>query len=282
MNSSHHPASFKGEFSSFFKTVFYIVMVVILFLIITLIITLGDISRMSSYTYNSLHKIPHNRAGLVLGTSKYLVKGGLNQYFTNRINAAAELYFAGKIDYIVVSGDNAHRAYNEPRQMRKALINMGIPKEKIYLDYAGFSTLDSVLRVEQIFKQKSITIISQDFHNERAIYIARHHNIEAIGYNAKDIEDAGILFSLREFFARIKCILDIYIFDSKPKFLGETIEIGKNSIDPKHAQLQEPTTQIMTPTNIESNKSSNSMPNVLIDIYHNDQKGYDAKHDSGN
>ncbi len=285
MSSYYRPITFKEEFSVFIKTVFYIVIVAILFLVITLVITLGDISRMASYTYNSTYAIPHNRAGLVLGTAKYLVKGGLNQYFINRIDATTELFKAGKIDYVVVSGDNAHRTYNEPREMRKALMARGIPKEKIYLDYAGFSTLDSVVRIEQIFRQKSITIISQDFHNERAIYIARHHNIEAIGFNAKGVDKQGFTESIREFLARIKCILDVYIFDSKPKFLGETIEIGKANIDPKHAQLQESppkTTKETTYPQAPHKLAEPILPPVVLDLISKEKLGYNENTDSGN
>jgi SanA protein len=285
MRYYYHRASFKDDFTGFLNAVLYIIVVIFLFLILLLIITLGDISRMSCYTYNTPLKIPHNRTGLVLGTSKYLAEGGLNQYFINRIDAATELYNAGKIDYIVVSGDNALKAYNEPREMRKALMQRGIPKEKIYLDYAGFRTLDSVVRAEQIFRQRSITIITQDFHNERAIYIARHHKIDAIGYNAKPVGDTTFTSSVREFFARIKCIFDVYILESKPKFLGETIEIGKTNIDPKHAQLQDTKkTQEIKKEIIQNQTETNeiSLPSVLIDIYSKDKLKYDKRKDSGN
>lgn len=246
---------------------------------------------MSSYTYSSVSEIPHNRTGLVLGTSKYLTKGGLNQFFLNRIEATTQLYFAQKIDYIVVSGDNAHRNYNEPREMRRELIARGVPKDHIYLDYAGFRTLDSVMRIEQIFKQKSVTIISQDFHNERAIYIARHHNIEAIGFNAEDVEKDFFIPSIREFFARIKCILDVYIFNSKPKFLGESIEIGITNIDPKHAQLQgnnalytkKKSIKLENPNvSLLKGEEQPTQPELLIRINEASQHGFNPKYDSGN
>jgi SanA protein len=188
------------------------------------------------YSYNDIEKVPYNKTGLVLGTAKYLVKGGLNQYFINRIDAAAALYHHGKIDYIVVSGDNAHHNYNEPRAMRKELIKRNVPADKIYLDYAGFRTLDSVVRIHRIFKQKNVTIISQDFQNERAIFLAKHNGINAIGFNAKSV-DNNLKAYIRELLARVKCILDIYVFNSKPKFLGDSINIG-GYIDPKEAQMQ--------------------------------------------
>ncbi len=162
---------------------------------------------------------------MVLGTSKYLSTGHINQYFKFRINATVQLYKSGKIDYIIVSGDNGSKYYNEPVDFKKELIAEGIPKEKIYLDYAGFRTLDSVVRSKAIFGQDSITIISQQFHNQRAIFLASHHGIFAIGYNAKDVSGrSGLKTKIREYLARTKAVIDV-IFDVEPKFYGESIEI---------------------------------------------------------
>ncbi len=238
-----------------FGAVLRILSLVFSLTIVCIALALYDISTMEIYTYDSIDSIPHNHVGLVLGTSKYLVKGGLNQFFINRIDAATELYKVGKIDYIVVSGDNAHQNYNEPRQMRKELIARGVPSDHIYLDYAGFRTLDSVLRIRKIFKQHKVTIISQDFQNKRAIYIARHHNIDAIGFNAKKV-DSSFTGTIREFFARIKCVFDVYVFNSSPKFLGDEIEIGNKNIDPKHAQFlnEEPNNKQGLPAHIPQSK----------------------------
>lgn len=234
--------SFSIEYGTFLRKVFYVFAIFVLLMLVLTCIMMSDISRMSAYTYNSIEKIPHNRTGLLLGTSKFVSRNKINQYYLNRINAAVELYLSGKIDYIVVSGDNALKSYNEPRTMRKDLIKMGVPPDHIYLDYAGFRTLDSVVRIKHIFKQDSVTIISQDFHNERAIYIARHNGINAIAFNAHVPRQDFFVSNVREFFARLKCILDVYLFNSKPKFLGDSIEIGGENISPKHAQLHENTT----------------------------------------
>ncbi len=180
-----------------------------------------------SWVYSNVQDVPHNRVGLVLGTSKKLRNGHTNYYFKYRMDAAEALYRAGKIDYILVSGDNGTLSYNEPRDMKKALVARGIPDEAIYLDYAGFRTLDSVIRGLKIFGQKSITIISQEFHNKRAIYIARKHGIKAIGYNARDVNvQDGLKIQLREKLARVLVFIDLYILDTRPKFLGEKIKIG--------------------------------------------------------
>lgn len=177
-------------------------------------------------TYNDLNAIPHNKVGLVLGTSKYVSKGGINLYYKYRINATVELYQSGKIDYILVSGDNSTRTYDEPTTFKNDLIKAGIPSNKIYLDYAGFRTLDSVVRSQTIFGQESITIISQKFHNERAICIAQHFGLSAVGYNAKDVSGKfSLKVQIREKLARVKLFIDFFVGKS-PKFGGDKIVIG--------------------------------------------------------
>ncbi len=176
-------------------------------------------------TYSNSNIISKNKVGLVLGTSKILKNGRVNLYFKYRIDATIELYKKGKIDFVLVSGDNGNENYDEPTDFKNELIKRGIPEDKIFLDYAGFRTLDSVIRAKEIFGQKSITIISQKFHNERAIYLAENNGINAIGFNAKDLTGRyGIKTKIREYFARTKAFLDI-VFGVQPKFLGKKIEI---------------------------------------------------------
>ncbi|OAD90151.1 protein SanA [Aequorivita soesokkakensis] len=176
-------------------------------------------------TFQSTEEIPHNKVGLLLGTSKFMANGDINLYYLYRIKAAEKLFKAGKIDFILVSGDNGRIGYNEPLLFKKDLILLGIPKEKIVLDYAGFSTLDSVLRAQKIFGLNSFTVISQRFHNERAIFLAKQKGIAAIGFNAETVTGKySIKTELREYLARTKACLDI-VFDSQPKYLGEKIAI---------------------------------------------------------
>tara|TARA_R110000823_G_scaffold22143_2_gene66421 strand:+ start:57762 stop:58415 length:654 start_codon:yes stop_codon:yes gene_type:complete len=176
-------------------------------------------------TFQSTEEIPHNRVGLLLGTSKFMANGDINLYYLYRIKAAEELFKAGKIDFILVSGDNGRIGYNEPLLFKKDLILLGIPEEKIVLDYAGFSTLDSVLRAQKIFGLNSFTVISQRFHNERAIFLAKQKGIAAIGFNAETVSGKySVKTELREYLARTKACLDI-LFDSQPKYLGEKIAI---------------------------------------------------------
>ncbi|SDC24519.1 SanA protein [Williamwhitmania taraxaci] len=177
------------------------------------------------YIYSNVHDVPYNSVGLLLGTNKLLRSGKPNQYFAYRIAATVELYKAGKVSNIVISGDNSTKGYNEPQDMKEALLAAGIPCERIYLDFAGFRTFDSVVRMNKIFGQSSFTIISQQFHNQRAIYIAKFFGLNASGYSAKDVDAYnGFKTQLREKFARVKVMLDLY-FGKEPKFLGERIPI---------------------------------------------------------
>lgn len=176
-------------------------------------------------TYSEISEVPYNQVGLLLGTAQYVESGRVNLYFKYRIDAAVLLFKSGKIDFIVVSGDNSRKDYNEPLSMKNELIRYGIPAERIYLDYAGFRTLDSVYRMKEIFGQSQFTIISQKFHNQRAIFIANSLSIDAVGFNAKDVNvHYGFKTNLREKFARAKAMLDV-TFGKKPKFLGEKILI---------------------------------------------------------
>lgn len=178
-----------------------------------------------SKVFSTISNLPKNKVGLVLGTSKYLSNGNINLYYKYRLSAAIKLYNMGKIQYIIVSGDNSTKSYDEPSEFKKDLIRAGVAESRIFLDYAGFRTLDSVVRAKEIFGQEKITIISQQFHNERAIYLAEHFNIEAIAFNAKNVSKRyGLKVQLREYLARVKVFVDI-VFNVKPKFLGKKIKI---------------------------------------------------------
>ena len=183
------------------------------------------VSATRNYIYDNVEDVSYNKVGLLLGTSKQLRNGRANPFFERRIKAAEELYKLGKIEYIVASGDNSRKHYNEPQQMKDDLVALGIPDSVIYLDYAGFRTLDSVVRMEKIFGQKQFVVISQKFHNERAIYIAQYHGLVATGYNAEDVDGRnGKKVAFREKFARVKVFVD-FLTGKKPKFLGEKVLI---------------------------------------------------------
>ncbi|PJG84704.1 hypothetical protein CVP05_10520 [Conservatibacter flavescens] len=187
------------------------------FLLILIDQAIGFYVRQGIYTDSKT--IPYRPYGLVLGTSKYFAKNTPNLFYQHRLEAAQQLYRQGKVDYLLLSGDNRTLQYNEPRTMFRDLRKMGIPAEFLYLDYAGFRTLDSVIRAEQVFKAHSITIITQKFHCERALFIAKYHNIDAICFAAE--YPSGYSFvRFREFFARLMAIWDLLI-EKEPHFLGE-------------------------------------------------------------
>ena len=135
------------------------------------------------------------------------------------------------MQYIIVSGDNSRSGYDEPSEMKAALIAKGVPATRIYCDYAGFRTLDSVVRAQKVFGQREFIIISQKYHNERALYIAQRHGMrDCVAYNAADAS-AEKMFKqyLRELVARVMAVLDVEFFGTEPKKLGEKISIGEKT-----------------------------------------------------
>ncbi|WP_223609028.1 vancomycin high temperature exclusion protein [Chryseobacterium sp. OSA05B] len=179
----------------------------------------------SAFVSYRIADVPETKTALLLGTGKTLSNGMPNAYFYNRIQAAIDLYRSGKIKYIIVSGDNSTKDYNEPEDMQLTLMKYGIPKERIVMDHAGFRTLDSVVRAKEIFGQNKLVIISQKFHNERAVFLARENGMEAFGFNAADVNKyAGLKTNLREYVAKAKVYWDL-LFGVQPKFGGEKIEI---------------------------------------------------------
>lgn len=205
------------------KIVFWSVIIFMLFFMITSYIFVDSFDR---YCFDDFSDMPHNHVGLLLGTAPQMADGKDNLFFTYRINTATTLINEEKIDFILISGDNHTQGYNEPIAIQEALIAKGVPEEKLVLDYAGFCTLDSIIRAKEIFGQDKLTIISQQFHNERAAFIAHHYGINAICANATDVPATrSPRVRIREIFARVKVVLDIYILQTQPKFLGEKIII---------------------------------------------------------
>ncbi|ELR68819.1 SanA protein [Fulvivirga imtechensis AK7] len=176
--------------------------------------------------YTELDKVPSSQVALVLGTSHRLVDGSPNPFFHERMKTAAELYKQGKVKHILVSGDNATIYYNEPHKMRQALIKLGIPSEKITLDYAGFRTLDSIIRCKKVFGQDNIIIITQPFHSYRALFISNYYDMQAVAMTTEKVE-SSIKVQIREYFARMLAVWDLYVIKKEPKFLGkkETLDV---------------------------------------------------------
>jgi SanA protein len=175
--------------------------------------------------FDNVKELPPAKVGLVFGTTDRY-KGRENRYFRYRIDAAVEVWKAGKVETLIVSGDNRTKFYNEPEKMKAALIEEGVPASRIVCDYAGLRTLDSVVRAKKIFGADKILVISQRFQNERAIYLAQANGIEAFGFNAEDVElQAGYKTKIREVGARVKMWLDVNFLDTAPAHLGEKVEL---------------------------------------------------------
>lgn len=199
--------------------------------------------------YSDIDSIPYNKVGLLLGTSPLNRSGGPNTYFTNRINIAAELYHAGKLDFIIASGDNHIVEYDESSAMRDSLIAHGVPDDRIILDFAGFRTLDSVVRAKEIFDCDSLTIVSQADHNARALYLAKVNGIDAVALSAP--LKAGLWvrtrLAIREWLTRDKMMLDIW-FGKQPHFLGDKTEIPSALCQKSYSTTDEMTVKIINPT----------------------------------
>lgn len=199
---------------------------ILILLILPPLVVLGVHQFVALYSANRLYTntdaLPQNEAALVLGTSKYIrVNGKLqnNLYYRNRLNAAKTLYEKHKVKKIIVSGHNSSKYYNEPDNMRADLQFMGVDSADIIIDNYGLRTFDSVIRSKEVFGQNTVTIVSQKFHNERAICIAKFKDINAIAYNADDVPNSyGPKVYVREIFARCKMLLDL-ISNKKPERL---------------------------------------------------------------
>ena len=169
----------------------------------------------SGKTYEDVDSIPHRKVGLILGTSPISTwTGRRNYYFDHRIKAGAELYKAGKVDWLVVSGGdyrNTENGYDEPVAMRDSLMKQGVDSTRIILDYDGTRTLNSIAKMRDVYCQDSITIISQEYHNERALYLAKHLGIDAIAFNAKTPGQHTSWWRNRgrEVLARVKLFIDV-------------------------------------------------------------------------
>jgi len=202
----------------------------IAFLIVLVIVVASNlwvVRSTKSLVLTDYKLLPDSGVALVLGTSHRLVNGSPNPFFHNRMATAAELYKEGKIVHFIVSGDNRTKYYNEPIEMQKALIRLGVPAEAITLDYAGLRTLDSIVRCKEIFGQTNITIITQPFHSYRALFISRYYHVDAVALvaNEPNQEDALRVY-VREYLARTKAILDLYILGTSPRHLGDKEPIG--------------------------------------------------------
>ena len=198
------------------------------------------VGNASDRTYDDVDSTPHNKYGLLLATSPITPGGAHNFYFGNRIKAAEELYKAGKIVYIIASGGDYTKEHkngcDEPAAIRDSLVVRGIPADRIILDYEGLRTINSIVKAKEVYGLDSVTLISQKYHNERAIYLADHYNLHAVGYNAEPspIRRNRIKNTLREYLARVKMFIDLAL-GRKPMFNEEAMPIVSTT---KNASVQ--------------------------------------------
>jgi SanA protein len=197
---------------------------VLLFVIIVVLANRWVINSTDAYLYTDSSLMPENEVGLVLGCSPFASGGGPNSQFRGRLEAAAELYRLGKIHRLIVSGANPDSHYNEPKKMREGLLALGVPSEAMIMDYAGDSTFDSIARAQIVYGLDRMTVVTQRYHEYRALFLARKMGIHAVGYAAQLADKGGMgqRNPPREIFARLLAVLDLFVLQSQPRVLGES------------------------------------------------------------
>ena len=189
------------------------------------------LTRHRDRLYASVDQIPARRVAVVLGANPVTAAGNPNLHFVSRMDATAALFHAGKVRHVLVSGDNHHRDYDEPTAMKQALVARDVPPEAITCDYAGFRTHDSITRAQIVFGLQQCTIVTQSYHNPRALEIARAHGLDTIGFCAADVPFRHSLRTeLREVIARTTTMIDLYVLHRQPRFIGrfEPILVAQN------------------------------------------------------
>jgi SanA protein len=182
------------------------------------------INSTDAYLYQDSSLMPENEVGLVLGCSPFASNGKPSSQFHGRMQAAAELYKLGKVRRLILSGANPDQRYNEPKKMREALLERGVPSEAMVLDFAGDSTFDSITRAQIVFGEARLTIITQKYHAYRALFVARKSGMQAVAF-AAPIEGStgpGFRHPPREVFARLLAVLDLFVLKTQPRRGGAT------------------------------------------------------------
>ena len=180
------------------------------------------INSTDAYLYADSSLMPDNEVGVVLGCSPYVTGGGPSAQFHGRMQAAAELYKLGKVHKLIVSGANPDQRYNEPKKMREALLELGVPGEAITMDFSGDSTLDSIMRAQVVFGLQRVTVITQRYHAYRALFIARKTGIHAVAFAAPlaNRGGPGLRHPPREVLARLLAVWNLFLLRTEPRLLG--------------------------------------------------------------
>ncbi len=178
--------------------------------------------------FTKVENVPHRTAAVVLGTAKFIPGGNENLHYRYRIDAAAKLFAAGRVDYVIVSGNGVEPDYDEPASMREDLIERGVPAARIYRDDAGLRTLDSVVRAADVFGAGDAVVVSQPEHNKRAIFIGRMRGQDVVGFSAKPVSfSVDPKTAIRERLARVLALLDVTVLDKQPERVGGTVTLGE-------------------------------------------------------
>lgn len=179
----------------------------------------------SSRIFSSAMDIPARDVALVLGTSPHAGRWK-NPFFEGRMDTAAQLWRDRKVRHFLVSGDNSTRDYDEPTAMRDALLIRGVPARAITLDHAGFRTLDSLVRAREVFGLRALIIVTDDWHQPRALFLAHAAGLDALGASSADVPwKMSAKTRIREWFSRVKAVADVCVLRTKPKFLGAPVTI---------------------------------------------------------
>ncbi|AZI40089.1 MULTISPECIES: SanA/YdcF family protein [Epilithonimonas] len=201
--------------TNFFRIIFGLLELGVLLLILA---NVWVVALTSGRTYNKISKVPSRDCALVLGTSPKMRSGVANPYFTARMDAVGTLYHHGKVKKIIVSGEKSEN-YDEPAAMKRFLVyTEGVPESIIIEDPKGFNTHKSILRCKNVYGEKNVIIVSQGFHNLRALFFARNNGMNALGYDAQDVSKNESFYRnhTREFFARVLAVF-YYVLGISPE-----------------------------------------------------------------
>jgi SanA protein len=186
-------------------------------LLVALVVVLSNrwvINSTDASLYQDSSLLPDNEVGLVLGCSPFVSSGKPSPQFRGRMQAAAALYKAGKVRRLILSGANPDVRYNEPKKMREALLELGVPSEAMVLDFAGDSTYESITRAKVVFGLSEVTVVTQKYHAYRALFLARKTGVRAVAYQAptEGVTGPGFRHPPREIFARVAAVFDILVY----------------------------------------------------------------------
>lgn len=175
-----------------------------------------------SRSYSDPSRIPAQGVAIVLGAGIY--NGQPSPMLADRISAAVELYKLGRVQKLLMSGDNSSEDYDEVTTMQRYAIKLGVPQKDITLDHAGFKTYESCYRAHVIFGIKQAVVVTQNFHLPRAVYLCNHLDIDTTGLGTPDWQsyrnDTIIRYTFREYISTIKALWQVHITRPKPTYLG--------------------------------------------------------------